>query len=110
MVRRRKGRAGAVGAPGFSVSTGMAVTYPEGRGEETDTGTKLAAGCPVRLQARKEDRLSTLRQRLPWLLRLHYYKVQGTPLSLKEPITMQNVLLWPHPHPFLPLVGGDPHC
>lgn len=34
MVRRRKGRAGAAGAAGLSVSTGMAVTYPEGRGEE----------------------------------------------------------------------------
>lgn len=64
MVRRRKGRAGVAGAPGLSVSTGMAVTYPEGRGEKTDTGTKLAAGYWAPLQASKEDRLSTFRQRL----------------------------------------------
>lgn len=109
MVRRRKGRAGAAGAPGFSVSTGMAVTYPEGRGEETDTGTKLAAGCRTRLQERKEERLSTFRQRLARMRCLRYYKVKGTPPPRKEPITRQNAQLWPHPHPFLPIVGGEPH-
>lgn len=53
MVRRRKGRAGAAGAAGLSVSTGMTVTYPEGRGEETDSGTNLADGCRARLQSKE---------------------------------------------------------
>lgn len=92
------------------MSTGMAVTYPEGSGEATDRGTKLAAGCRARLQARKEDRLNTFRQRLGWLRSLRYYKVEGTPLPHEEPIIRQNVLLeglWPHPHPFPPILGED---